>query len=90
MSVTLRFWIIIISRISDSFSRITYSKSQDSTFHKQIVKKGYENILISVLMIYTLELKKNNVVQLSGVIPAAAILTSYKKSKTLLGELFWD
>ena len=60
MSVTLRFWILIISRISDSLSRITYSKSQDSTFHKEIVKKGYENISISVLMIYTLELKKND------------------------------
>ena len=60
MSVTLRFWILIISRISDSLSRITYSKSQDSTFHKKIVKKGYENISISVLMIYTLELKKND------------------------------
>ena len=60
MSVTLRFRILIISRISDSLSRIKYSKSQDSTFHKQIVKKGYENILISVLMIYRLELKKND------------------------------
>ena len=32
----------------------------------------------------------SNIVQLSRVIPAAAILTSYKKSKTLLDELFWD
>ena len=37
-----------------------------------------------------LSLVNSNIVQLSGVMPAAAILTSYKKSKTLLDELFWD
>ena len=37
MSVALKLRIPIISRIQDSSSTITDSKSQDSAFHKQIV-----------------------------------------------------